>query len=404
MKGMESLDAIVIGAGPAGSIAALRLAESGRSVLLAEKRETVGSPVRCAEATGPREEIARFVPLKEEWIASDIDGARFVSPRGTRIEKSFPRIGVVLDRERFDAGLAAAAVAAGAVLRTGCEAVRIERSDRDRWIVGFEEEGGARECTAPLLVGADGVESVVGRRAGIDSGWSSTELFSCLEVRLRGARCDGTIEFHFGAGVAPGGYAWVFPRGDDLWNVGVGIDPSRAERVPAKIFLDRFVERHFAGSEILGSMAGAACRSRALRTISGEGILLVGDAAHQGNPLTGGGIMNALEGADLAGRIGAAAFTEGDLSAKRLARYDREWRRTVGKVNDRYHRLANLLFRKYDDDDMEEIWHATARLLRNRKEKTGFFPFIRDYLAFPADFVAASLPVVPGLSNRRILF
>ncbi len=400
---MERLDAIVIGAGPAGSIAALRLAESGRSVLLAEKRDTIGPPVRCAEATGPREEIERFVPLKEEWIASEIDGARFVSPHGNRIEKSFPRVGVVLDRERFDAGLAAAAAEAGAVLRTGCEAVRLGRDDRDGWTVRFEEEGGGRECSAPLLVGADGIESLVGRWAGLDSGWSSAELFSCFEVRLRGAPCDGYLEFHFGAGVAPGGYAWVFPRGGDLWNVGVGIDPAGAGKAPAKIFLDRFLERHFAGSEILDSMGGAACRSRALRTISGEGILLVGDAAHQGNPLTGGGIMNALEGADLAGRIGAAALTEGDLSAGRLARYDREWRRTVGKVNDRYHRLANLLYRKYGDDEMEKIWRAMARLLRNRNEKTGVFPFVRDYLAFPADFIAASLPVLPVLSNRRIL-
>jgi len=405
VAGRERYDAIVIGAGPAGSIAALRLAEAGHAVLLVEKRERIGHPVRCAEATGSREEIGRFVPIDEGWIAGPIDGARFVSPSGDLFEKALPGIGVVLDRERFDAGLAAEAAKAGADVRSASEATgllfREGRPAGVRLRVGRDD----REEGARLIVGADGVESSTGRWAGLPARWRSDELFSCFEARVRSAkrRGNGYLEFYFGSRVAPGGYGWAFPRGGDSWNVGLGVDPARARRVPARVFFDRFLESWDSGAEITGTMAGAACRSRAPARITGAGILLTGDAAHQGNPLTGGGIMNALEAGDLAGRIGAEALSDDDLSARRLGRYEKEWRVRAGAMNDRYLRLANLLYRKYDDDEFGRLWPAMNRLFRRREEGEGFFVLVRDYLAFPWRCVWATLPILLHDNCRRSL-
>lgn len=403
-NGEHVYDAIVIGAGPAGSIAALRLAEARHRVLLAEKRPRIGHPVRCAEATGPRDEIARFVPVDESWIALSIEGARFVSPRGTVFEKATPGIGVMLDRARFDRGLADRAERAGAEVRTACQAIGLLKRNGSARGVRFREKEHDWEAEARVVIGADGIESLVGRWAGLESGWRSDELFSCIEVRLRSQRaCDRTLEFHFGASVAPGGYAWAFPRGGDEWNVGLGVDPSRAERVPASVFLKRFLARFDPEAEIAETIAGAACRSRSLERIVGDGIALAGDAAHQGNPLTGGGIMNALEAGDLAGRAASEALARGEVTREALSRYEDEWKRTVGTSNDRFFALADLLFRKYGDKDLERIWEGMEKFFRARAGG-GKVASLAAALSFPGDFVRAALPILAGFSNRRIFF
>jgi digeranylgeranylglycerophospholipid reductase len=310
----------------------------------------------------------------------------------------------MLDRTRFDPGLAAAATRSGAEVRAGCEATGLERRAGRPTVVRLREEARDWEAEARVVVGADGVESLVGRWAGLASGWRSDEVFSCIEARVRSERPPGrAIEFHFGNAVAPGGYAWAFPRGGREWNVGLGVDPSRAGRVPASAYLERFLPRWDPDCEVLDRMAGAACRSRSLPRLADEGILLAGDAAHQGNPLTGGGIMNALEAGDLAGRTAAEALRDGDLSARRLARYEKEWARTVGATNDRFLRLADLLYREYDDDDLEKIWEGMREFFDVRTKRGGLSA-LAAVRRFPPGFTRAALPVLLSLSNRRILF
>ncbi|RPJ41008.1 MAG: NAD(P)/FAD-dependent oxidoreductase, partial [Candidatus Latescibacterota bacterium] len=258
---------------------------------------------------------------------------------------------------------------------------------------------------ARFVGGADGVETLMGRGSELDSEWRADYLFSCLEARIRSRRAsDRKIEFYFGLEVAPGGYAWAFPRGGNEWNVGLGVDAARSDRVPAYVFFERFLARFDPEAEILEKIAGAACRSRSLRRIAGDGVLLVGDAAHQGNPMTGGGIMNAMEAGDLAGRVGAEALRDGDAAETRLARYEKEWSRTVGASNDRYLRLADLLYRSYGDDDLEKIWTGMEAFFR-RREKSGSVPAaLAAALSFPPDFVRAAVPVLMSFQNRRILF
>jgi digeranylgeranylglycerophospholipid reductase len=248
------------------------------------------------------------------------------------------------------------------------------------------------------------VESLVGRWAGIASGWKPEELYSCVEVRARSSReCDGYLEFSFGDEIAPGGYGWAFPKGAGEWNVGVGIDPSCSDRRPAELFLEKLLARFDGGAEVIERRAGAACRSRSLRAVSSEGVLLAGDAAHQGNPLTGGGIMNALEAGDLAGRVGADALAGPGPTAATLTRYDEEWNGAVGRINDRYHRLAEVFYHQ-DDDAMERIWAGIAALLRKRDEGAPKLSLLAELLALPGDFARALTPLALAGVGRRHLF
>ncbi len=400
--GRDEYDAIVVGAGPAGSAAAIALARAGIRVLLAEKRDTVGSPVRCAEATGPAGEIEQFTPIRPGWITARIEGARIFGPRGAVAAGTFAGAGVMLDREKFDAGLAEEAEARGAEVRVGCEAVGLVTEGEAVRGVRFLEGGKTWSARCRFVLGADGVESVLGRWANLASGWKAAETFSCYEARLRSDKpCDGYLEFYFGREVAPGGYGWAFPKGNGEWNVGVGIEPERAARRPAQLFAEKLFERFDPKCVLLERRGGAAGRSRSLPAVIGNGVALAGDAAHQANPLTGGGIMNALESGDLVGTIAGAALRRREDLAAALRMYEIKWRRMAGKANDRYLKVANILYR-YDDDRLEKLVRTAAKLFEHRRGGGGPFRFAAGLLHIPVPLLLAILPLIHR--NRGTIF
>jgi digeranylgeranylglycerophospholipid reductase len=327
-------DVVVIGAGPAGSRTAAQIARKGLRVLLLEKRPRIGWPVRCAEAVGPRQIVERYLTLDESLVSSSIDGVLVVSPDGTRIERRMPAIGYTVDRELFDRRLADAAVRAGAELRTSHQATALLRENAR--VVGLSVKDLTRgigyDARASVVVGADGVESLSPRWAGLKGSYRPDEIFSCAEDLIEGIAVPGScIEFHLGSRFAPGGYAWVFPKGAGKANVGVGINPLRAKGRTAVEYLNAFI-------------AHRCPDGRRTRFVA------VGEAANQNNPFSGGGIINALEGADMAASAITGALAKGSASAKDLGVYTREWRSSVGKSNEAFYHAARIFFNLSDDE------------------------------------------------------
>jgi digeranylgeranylglycerophospholipid reductase len=351
-------DAVVVGAGPGGSVAARLLAAEGFRVLLLEKRPAVGVPVRCGEAAGSRSELARFVPVEEEWISSDVHGIRFVSPGGRVAERRIGEIGTVLDRSRFDAALARAAAGAGAELRVGTMAVGLLRDGKG--VAGVrvrdsdpQETGPETDIAARVVIGADGVESQVGRWAGLDRGFRLKDIHSCAQVLVEGLEnTDTLLEVHVGRTVAPGGYGWVFPKGPGRANLGVGIHPSLAPRDRAADYLGCFRDAVCPGARVLGTVVGGTTGSAQARELAGAGVVLVGEAARQNNPFSGGGIMNAMEGAEIAAEETAGALRAGAVTRERMAGYRERWMNHWGRVNDRFLRLRKV-FLSLEDDDLD---------------------------------------------------
>lgn len=351
-------DSVVVGAGPAGSITAKTMAGEGLGVLLLEKRPEVGMPVRCGEAVGKRGLKEFGIHGDERFIANETRGVYLFAPDGTKVEmlNETPN-GYLLERRYFDKYLAIQAAKAGAEVTVKAYATGLVKEKgvvKGVHIKRFDEEYTV-ECGC--VVGADGIESKVGRWAGIDTRVPIDQMTSNVQFELAGVDVDpGVLEFYFGSKVAPRGYAWVFPKGGDVANVGMGV---RGSETTVYEHLKRFVasKDNLRGGGVIGVVAGGVPVVGPNQRSVAEGVVLVGDAARQVDPLTGGGIYNAMRCGVMAGRVIKEAVDAKDFSEGFLMKYEDLWRADVGAKLLKSQRVKEALER-LSDDDLNKIARA----------------------------------------------
>ena len=343
---MPNVDVLVVGAGPAGSLAALEACRSapGLDVVLLERDRAVGAPVRCAEGVGDAGLREFADPAGAPWVARKITRVIFLAPDDTEVKVAERDVGWILDRTRFDAFLAAQAGAAGAELLVGTEASGMVHEPDGRWAVSVRGPGGSTTYRARVVIGADGVETMVGRWAGLDTRVPARDMESCAQYVVQGIEFDpDAIYLQFGEDIAPGGYAWLFPKSEGVANVGLGVVALKADGRNAKQYLDGWIARRYPGGARTGYTVGGVIVHTTIKHTYGDGVLVAGDAAHMINPLSGGGIVNAMKAGRLAGRTAAAAICEGDTSARRLARYHEAWMQLLGDDHLKYYRIKQAL-------------------------------------------------------------
>ena len=343
---MPEVDVLVVGAGPAGSVAALeaKRAAPELDVVLLERDRAVGAPVRCAEGVGDAGLREFADPDGAAWVARKISRVVFVAPDDTEVSVAERDVGWILDRTRFDAFLAAQAGADGAELLVGTEAAGMTRAADGRWHVRTRGPRGEGSYRAKVVIAADGVEAMVGRWAGLDTRVPARDMESCAQYVVQGIDFDpGAIYLQFGRDIAPGGYAWIFPKAVGIANVGLGMVALRGDGRNARDYLDAWVARRYPrGARTAYTVGGVIVHTTIKRTCA-DGVLVAGDAAHMINPLSGGGIVNAMKAGRLAGRAAAAAIREGDTSERRLAAYHRTWMDLLGEDHLKYYRLKHAL-------------------------------------------------------------
>src|SRR5687768_11389052 len=237
-------DVLIVGSEPAGLVAAREVAarDPGLDVLLVERDRAIGAPVRCGEGVGSKG-VAEFLdPLGAPWVSRRITRVIFWAPDGTEVRVAEGDVGFVLDRTRFEPALAAEAGRLGAELRVGTEVTGLVR-DGDGWLAAVRGPAGDETIHARVVIGADGVESMVGRWAGLDTRVPSRDMESCAQYVVSNIAFDpDAIYLHFGDQVAPGGYAWVFPKGVGVANVGLGIVALKGGGRPAREWLHGYID------------------------------------------------------------------------------------------------------------------------------------------------------------------
>lgn len=356
-------DVIVVGAGPAGSMAARFASTAGAKVLLLEKDREVGVPVRCAEGVGARGLQRILGKVEPHWIGATITGFRLVAPDGTAVDARWGDCGYCLDRRVFDYELANMAAREGTEVVTKAYVTGLVKDDNGR-VIGAHVKHMGNDMTvrAGIVIGADGVESRVGRWAGINSFTKMRDMEACAQFTIADLDVDQDMcEFVFSNEKVPGGYLWVFPKGNRTANVGIGISGEYSGKRSALSYLKDFVEERFEGKPVLSTLCGGVPCALTRKKISGDGFMLVGDAAHQVNPISGGGIVSGMYAGMLAGKVAGEAVHESNFSASRLSDYDRRWGTSIGRDHERFYRIKEAVF-DFTDDQLNKLAREVLKI------------------------------------------
>jgi digeranylgeranylglycerophospholipid reductase len=356
-------DAIVVGAGPAGSMAARTMAEKGLEVLVLEKDAEIGSPKRCAEGLSMRGFERAGLKYSPKYCAQDIRGLVLWAPNGKSVTFAKDETwGYVLERKIFEKHLAKDAIKAGAdyMVRT---TVHDLIKDKDGKAAGVKARylGDEVQFTAPLVIGADGTETKVGRMAGLRTVNKLGDYISGFQYEMAGVEGLDQDKIHMwlGAKIVPKGYLWAFPKGDDLVNIGIGIISTENAKKSVRQYLDEFIvahPEHFRNaSPVEVNAGGIPVCGKISDPFVDDHIMLVGDSAHQVSPIHGGGMSTNLYAAQIAGRVAAEAVQSGDFSKKKLSEYESEWRQTDGRKMEK-HLKVRLFVESLSDDDLN--WFA----------------------------------------------
>ncbi len=352
----SNYDVIVVGAGPAGSTAARFAAEMGVSVLLLEKDRDVGYPVRCGEAIS-KAGVEEFIPSNPKWICANINKFSLNAPNGTEAILEFKDTGYVLERRIFDYEIAKLAANAGAEIVTRAYVNGLIIENDTVCGVRYEYRGELIEARAKVVIAADGVESRVGRWAGLQTHIDFRDMESCVQITAAVPSVNtDTCYFYLGQEFAPGGYFWVFPKGEGIANIGLGVGGMTGKKQQsAMAFLDRFMGKKYPNASVLTSIAGGVPCSPTLKKISAPGIMLVGDAARQVNPLSGGGIASGMIGGKIAGGIAGSAVKNN--RPDEILTYDKAWHNRLGKRHETFNKIKEGIY-NFSDDKFNKIADA----------------------------------------------
>ncbi len=323
----EHFEVLVVGGGPGGSAAATRLAEEGVEVCMIEKRQVVGNPAQCGECIPGWGEMTEAFPLMKDdpWLesywefpdhilAQYLGWMRVFSPKMR--EYSFELDCYGAHRLQFDGHLADRAVTAGVDLRIGHELRKVQKQPKlDREV--YRTNQGS--FTADHVIDASGSLAHIARLRG--TGERPKTQLPTLYCQVEGHQTD-SFDIFLG-NIAPGGYAWIIPKGD-IANVGIGIKHSKIDR-PLKQWLDGFCNN--LGLTPLSYGGGWIPIGGKVRKCVTDNVLAVGDAASLVMPSNGGGIGQAI----VSGKMAADAILANREQGTSLEMYDDSLNRMMRK-------------------------------------------------------------------------
>ncbi|MBR6203498.1 MAG: NAD(P)/FAD-dependent oxidoreductase [Candidatus Methanomethylophilaceae archaeon] len=340
------LDAVVVGGGPAGSASARLLASRGYGVRVLEEHPCSGRPVQCAGLVS--DGTIRMSGVSPD-VLSTLYGAEVVFPDGETlsVRSSTPKIRAV-DRAQLDQLMADAASDAGAEF--SCSDKMLSYSLGDGFVEASSRTGSVR-CRA--LIGADGHSSAVASSFG-DNG--PREYVRGVQADVKApSDLDGMFRARLGSRYAPGFFTWEFPCGDF---VRVGLCASWSAGPPYQ-YLKRMLDDLYPGCRVLSKSCGKIPLG-GRRTVCSDRRMLIGDAAGQVKPISGGGIYPSLMAAPILADVLSSALESDDLSRKSLLPYERRCRKVFGKELERSYRIRRL-FLRMDDDELSAAGRFASR-------------------------------------------
>ena len=345
-------DLIVVGAGPVGSEVGWLVARKGFKVAVFEEHKDIGRPIQCGGLVSGK--VLGLTGYKD--VLNSLRGADIYSPSGRMISFMAPDARAhVLDRERFDKYMAGKAQEVGCKVVTGTKVSGVSELEDGLEVRTESGDGSGPSGTyrCRILVGADGVQGYVSKWLKLAR---PQELVSGFEVIYDGLKIDPEKALVVsGKTFAPGFFGWAIPHGPTRALVGLGV--CEAPR-PAKDYFEEMVIRSPIREFLKGGTRGEAFAGCIPLGITGrtytDRAMVVGDAAAQVKPLSGGGLYTGLMAAKHCGRVAVKALETGDCTKHVLREYQELWEHSIG------HEIKNgsMLRRLYinlTDEQIDEL-------------------------------------------------
>jgi len=337
-------DVIVVGGGPVGSYAAYRLASMGHEVMVLERKASIGENVCCTGIIG--QECINSFGIKDV-ILREVNSARLFSPSGNlvRLWREETQASI-LDRAAFDMAMASRAQSEGVeyLLDSPASDIAIEADQ-----VRVSESHGGRSVAARAVIIASGFGSKLEKGLGLGR----------VGDFVTGAQVDvetgiDEVEVYLGHDIAPGFFAWLVPTLPGMARLGLlsRHNPGRYLKKLAASLQEKGV--------IVATVGGVSHGNIPLKPLPrtyGERLVVVGDAAGQVKPTTGGGIYYGLLCAEIAADTLHQALEDDDLSARRLTSYEQKWRRRLSQEL-KIGYWARKLFERLSDKQIDRIFNV----------------------------------------------
>jgi len=398
----QKADVIVVGGGPCGSFSALTAAKLGAEVVVFEEHREIGVPSHCAGHVSLSGLRQLRLNLPQEVVENEIKGAVFYAPSGHEFRVRFASsVTCVLNRALFDKFLASLAEEAGVRYRLG---TRAESLVLDAGCVrGVSVKGEVFESS--VVIDSEGCSSVLLKKAGLPT-LDMSMVVNGVEGeidKVENVNYD-TVEVYLGQKYAPGLFAWIIPRPDGSAKVGLATKTGNP-----KTYLQNFVRHNPKAGDKLRRSRFVSVSYHPI-TLGGplaktyhDGLLIVGDAASQVKPTTGGGVIMGLNCAKIAGETASEAIKHGDSSAGFLSRYQRRWQSVIG-FDMAVMRQMRLMLNRLSDRRLDKIIALCSQLHLNEDLKRvrdidfqgkGIMPVFRS----PAAWTVALYSILSSLTS-----
>lgn len=358
-----------------GSTAARYAAMNGARVLLLEEHASIGSPVGCTGLLSTRAVEECDLKPSDEFVFNSIRGAFVYAPDGQCLPIDGKKTkAYVVSRKIFDRTLAVMAAEEGVEISLKTRAIGFEKENFE---TGSRTENGDKEQSSPMklkiirngktetisasvVIGADGVKSRIASYAGLGK---PARILPGVQIEAPYASEDSDFVELFPGSSAPGFFAWTVPLNEKISRIALALEPGIAcksgpgENSPLS-YLEKFlhsnlhVKARYSGGMTDFVVGGIPIGPQ--EKTSADGVLLVGDAAGQAKPTSGGGIYTGAFAAKIAGKVAAEAAFEGDTSASRLSEYDRLWRKGLAKELDIGMKIHDYMGR-LEDNQLNEL-------------------------------------------------
>ena len=348
-------DVVVVGGRVAGSTSSLFASNGGLDVLMIEKRQEIGTPVQCGEATTTDTFKTLEIRPSKKYVCTEINGAEVYSPNNTHFLINGDNIykfkeGYVLERKIFDKELAIKSARAGTEIMVKTTVKDLIIKNGSVCGVVAKHLGKTFEIKADIVIAADGLGSTIASKAGLKTINKLEDIGSCAQYEMVGVDTNPNhMQLHFGEHIAPGGFLWIFPKGNGVANVGLGI---RNSNETAYHYLTKFI-KNLDATPVELNVGGVPISGPIEKTYT-SGLMVVGDAAGQTDPITGAGIENAVTCGRIAGEVAIDSIENEDTSYNYLKRYEDLWRLAIGKNIENSLRYRKI-FDKLTDDDFNTL-------------------------------------------------